>query len=53
MSTRSSDQQKKQRQKEFLERKAHQEMLKAEAKKAKRDAAGKDEEANRMKEKGK
>ena len=43
--TRASDQQKKQRQKEFRERKEHQEMLKAMAKKAKRDAAG-NEEAN-------
>ena len=42
MSTRSSDQQKKQRQKEFLERKAHQEKLKTEAKKAKREAGRKD-----------
>ena len=39
MSTRSIDQQKKQRQKEFLERKAHEEQRKAEAKKAKREVA--------------
>jgi len=40
MSTRSRDQQKKQRQKEFKERKEHQELLKAEARKAKQDSAG-------------
>ena len=43
MSTRANDQQKKQRQKEFKERKAHQELLKGKAKNGKRDAA-KDEE---------
>lgn len=44
MSTRSNDQQKKQRQKEFLERKAHQEQLKANARKAK-NASGRNKEA--------
>jgi hypothetical protein len=53
MSTRSRDQQKKQRQKEFLERKAHQEQLKAAAKKAKRDGAKGEEEKDEMEEKGK
>ena len=38
MSTRSRDQQRKQRQKEFRERKEHQESLKIAAKKAKRDS---------------
>ncbi|PRY03937.1 hypothetical protein CLV24_1382 [Pontibacter ummariensis] len=47
MSTRSRDQQKKQRQKEFMERKAHQESLKAAAKKAKSDSSGKDDEIER------
>ncbi len=45
--TRASDQQKKQRQKEFRERKEHQELLKALAKKTKRDAAGNDDEIDR------
>ena len=53
MSTRSSDQQKKQRQKEFLERKAHQEQLKAAAKKVKRDAAKGEQESDGKAEKGK
>ena len=53
MSTRSSDQQKKQRQKEFLERKAHQEMLKAEVRKAKRNAAKGEQESDGKAEKGK
>ena len=48
MSTRSSDQQKKQRQKEFKERKEHQQSLKIAAKKTKRDSSGKDDEINRM-----
>jgi hypothetical protein len=48
MSTRSQDQQKKQRQKEFRERKEHQEFLKAAAKKAKHDSSGKDSEIDRM-----
>lgn len=43
MSTRSSDQLKKQRQKEFKERKEHQASLKAAAKKAKRDLSKNDE----------
>ncbi|MBW7466878.1 hypothetical protein ABID22_000870 [Pontibacter aydingkolensis] len=43
MSTRSRDQQKKQRQKEFKERKAHQVSLKVAVKKAKRDASKNDE----------
>ena len=43
MSTRASDQQKKQRQKEFKERKEHQEALKLAAKKGKRDSAKHDE----------
>ncbi|WP_242918019.1 hypothetical protein [Pontibacter liquoris] len=43
MSTRANDQQKKQRQKEFKERKEHQEALKVAARKAKRNASGKDE----------
>ncbi|MFD2514782.1 hypothetical protein ACFSRY_12980 [Pontibacter locisalis] len=43
MSTRSGDQQKKQRQKEFKERKEHQKSLKEAAKKGKRDSAGNDE----------
>ena len=50
--TRSSDQQKKQRQKEFLEKKAHQEMLKSLAKKAKRDSAKDEEEGGRTPLKG-
>jgi hypothetical protein len=48
MSTRSRDQQKKQRQKEFKERKEHQELLKAEAKKAKHDSFKNDDEIDRM-----
>ena len=48
--TRSSDQQKKQRQKEFKERKEHQELLKAMAKKAKQDAAGNGDEIKRAPE---
>ncbi|WP_161947757.1 hypothetical protein [Rufibacter ruber] len=47
MSTRSGDQQKKQRQKEFRERKEHQELLKAEAKKAKRNSSIAEEEIDR------
>ncbi|WP_018477713.1 hypothetical protein [Pontibacter roseus] len=46
MSTRARDQQKKQRQKEFKERKEHQEALKVAAKKAKRDSTGKEDEVN-------
>ena len=48
MSTRSRDQQKKQRQKEFKERKEHQELLKIAAEKAKRDTSRNDEEVDRM-----
>ncbi|WP_461490504.1 hypothetical protein [Pontibacter sp. HJ8] len=48
MSTRSSDQQKKQRQKEFKERKEHQNSLKVAAKKAKRGSFGNDDEIGRM-----
>ena len=51
MSTRANDQQRKQRQKEFLEKKAHQEMLKAAAKKAKRIPA-KGEDTGGIHEKG-
>jgi hypothetical protein len=40
--TRASDQQKKQRQKEFMERKEHQELLKAMAKNPKRDLSKND-----------
>ncbi|MBJ6119613.1 hypothetical protein JAO76_15490 [Pontibacter sp. BT310] len=40
MSTRARDQQKKQRQKEFKERKEHQQALKAAAIKGKRQSAG-------------
>lgn len=43
MSTRSKDQQKKQRQKEFKERKAHQELLKVAARNAKRNSSGTDD----------
>jgi hypothetical protein len=48
MSTRSGDQQRKQRQKEFLERKKNQERLKAASKKAKRDTSNKEDEADRV-----
>ena len=48
MNTRSRDQQKKQRQKEFKERKEHQESLKDAAIKGKRDPSGKDDEVDRM-----
>jgi translation initiation factor 2 alpha subunit (eIF-2alpha) len=48
MSTRSRDQQKKQRQKEFKERKEHQEFLKIAAKKVKNDSSGKDDEIDKM-----
>ena len=41
--TRASDQQKKQRLKEFRERQEHQKLLKAMSKKAKPDPSGKDE----------
>ena len=44
MSTRSRDQQKKQRQKEFKESKEHQEALKVAAKKAKGNSSGKADE---------
>ena len=47
MSTRSENQQKKQRQKEFQERKEYQERLKAEAKKGKRDKDRNDDEIDR------
>ena len=46
MSTRAENQQKKQRQKEFKERKAHQESLKVAARKAKRDSSKKDDGIN-------
>ncbi|MCP2044022.1 hypothetical protein [Pontibacter sp. HSC-36F09] len=48
MSTRARDQQKKQRQKEFLERKKHQESLKVAAKKAKRDASKHDNKIDQL-----
>lgn len=48
MSTRARDQQKKQRQKEFLERKKHQESLKAAAKKAKREASKHNGESDQL-----
>ncbi len=44
MSTRSRDQQKKQRQKEFKEKKEHQQSLKIAARKAKRDSSKNNEE---------
>lgn len=50
MSTRAADQQKKQRQKEFKERKEHQKALKIAAKKGKRNAAKNDDKFNEMKE---
>jgi translation initiation factor 2 alpha subunit (eIF-2alpha) len=48
MSTRSRDQQKKQRQKEFKERKEHQELLKVAAEKAKRDSSRNEDETDGM-----
>lgn len=48
MTTRSGDQQKKQRQKEFLERKENQKRVKADAKKAKRDTAKKNDETDEI-----
>lgn len=46
MSTRAENQQKKQRQKEFKEKKEHLEKLKIAAGKAKRDSSGKKEEGD-------
>jgi hypothetical protein len=51
MSTRSENQQKKQRQKEFKEKKEHQALLKAAAKKAKRDTSGNKDEIDGMRKK--
>lgn len=48
MSTRARDQQKKQRQKEFKERKEHQKSLKVAAKKGKHDSARNDDEIDSM-----
>ncbi len=48
MSTRARDQQKKQRQKEFKERKEHQQALKVAAKKVNRSSASNDEGADRV-----
>jgi hypothetical protein len=48
MSTRARDQQKKQRQKEFKERKEHQESLKVAEKNGKRDSAGNDDGRNSL-----
>lgn len=50
MSTRASDQQKKQRQKEFKERKEHQLALKAASKKGKQKSVGKDNETDKVPE---
>ncbi len=50
MSTRANDQQKKQRQKEFMERKAHQESLRLAAKKAKRDSSKNDDKSSKSKD---
>ncbi|WP_187264793.1 hypothetical protein [Pontibacter beigongshangensis] len=47
MSTRASDQQKKQRQKEFLERKKHQESLKISAREAKHNSPKNDNNTDR------
>ncbi|WP_156180465.1 hypothetical protein [Rufibacter radiotolerans] len=49
MGTRSEDQQKKQRQKEFKERKENEKRLKAATKKAKGDTSMKNEELGRKK----
>lgn len=46
MSTRSENQQKKQRQKEFKEKKEHLKLLKTAAGKAKRDTSGNKEEGD-------
>ena len=48
MSTRSENQQKKQRQKEFKEKKEHLKLLKTAAGKAKRDTSGNKEEGAGM-----
>ena len=48
MSTRANDQQKKQRQKEFKERKEHQQSLKIAAKKGKPNSARKDAEGDEL-----
>lgn len=48
MSTRARDQQKKQRQKEFKERKEHQEAFKIASKKGKRSLSANEDEIDRM-----